>query len=60
MENVIFNELLIRGFNVDVSVVPVVKRDEEGKQKRIMYEIDFVYNKGNQKYYMQSTLSYGN
>lgn len=54
LENVIFNELLIRGFNVDVGVVPVVKRDEEGKQKRITYEIDFVCNKGNQKYYIQS------
>ncbi|MCH5234820.1 MAG: ATP-binding protein [Muribaculaceae bacterium] len=54
LENVIFNELLIRGFNVDVGVVPVVKRDQEGKQKRITYEIDFVCNKGNQKYYIQS------
>ena len=54
LENVIYNELLIRGFNVDVGVVPVVKRDNEGKQKRITYEIDFVCNKGNQKYYIQS------
>lgn len=54
MENVIYNELRVRGFNVDVGVVPVVIRDKEGKQKRITYEIDFVCNKGNQRYYIQS------
>lgn len=54
MENVIYNELRVRGFNVDVGVVPVVIRDQEGKQKRITYEIDFVCNKGNQRYYIQS------
>ena len=54
MENVIYNELRIRGFNVDVGIVPVVIRDKEGNQKRISYEIDFVANKGNQRYYIQS------
>lgn len=54
MENVIYNELRVRGFNVDVGVVPVVIRDKEGKQKRVTYEIDFVCNKGNQRYYIQS------
>lgn len=54
MENVIYNELRVRGFNVDIGVVPVVIRDKEGKQKRVTYEIDFVCNKGNQRYYIQS------
>lgn len=54
MENVIYNELRVRGFNVDVGVVPVVIRDKEGKQKRVTCEIDFVCNKGNQRYYIQS------
>lgn len=54
MENVIYNELRIRGFNVDVGVVPVYIRDQEGKNKRVTYEIDFVCNKGNQRYYIQS------
>lgn len=54
MENVIYNELRIRGFNVDVGIVPVFVRDEFGKNKRVTYEIDFVCNKGNQRYYIQS------
>lgn len=54
MENVIYNELLVRGFNVDVGVVPVTIRNAEGKQKKVTYEIDFVANKGNQRYYIQS------
>ena len=54
MENIIYNELRIRGFNVDIGVVPVTIRDKEGKQQRISYEIDFVCNKGNQRYYIQA------
>lgn len=54
MENVIYNELRVRGFNVDVGVVPVFVRDSDGKNKRVTYEIDFVCNKGNQRYYIQS------
>lgn len=53
MENVIYNELRVRGFNVDVGVVPVVIR-EDGKQKRRQYEIDFVCNLGSKRYYIQS------
>lgn len=53
MENVIYNELRIRGYNVDVGVVPVVKR-ENGKQVRRQYEIDFVCNLGSKRYYIQS------
>ena len=54
MENVIYNELLVRGFNVDVGVVPVVVRDENGKQLRTQLEIDFVCNQGSKRYYIQS------
>ena len=54
MENIIYNELRVRGFNVDVGIVPLVIRDERGNQKRISYEVDFVANKGNQRYYIQS------
>lgn len=54
MENVIYNELLIRGFNVDVGVVPVVTRDANGKQVRAQLEIDFVCNQGSKRYYIQS------
>ncbi len=54
MENVIYNELRIRGFNVDVGIVPVTVRDADGRQRRDSYEIDFVCNKGNQRYYIQA------
>lgn len=53
MENIIYNELRMRGFNVDVGVVPVVIR-EDGKQMRRQYEIDFVCNLGSARYYIQS------
>lgn len=54
MENIIYNELRIRGFNVDVGVVPIVRLNEEKKQTRAQLEIDFVCNQGNKKYYVQS------
>lgn len=54
MENVIYNELRVRGFNVDVGVVPIVTRNSEGKQNRVQLEIDFVCNLGSRKYYIQS------
>ena len=54
MENVIYNELRVRGYNVDVGVVPVTVRDEAGRQLRKQYEIDFVCNLGSKRYYIQS------
>lgn len=54
MENVIYNELRVRGFNVDVGIVPIVIRDSEGRQNRVQLEIDFVCNLGSKKYYIQS------
>ena len=52
MENIIYNELLIRGYNVDVGVVEV-REDDARKQ----LEVDFVCNQGNKRYYIQSALN---
>lgn len=54
MENIIYNELKIRGFSVDVGVVTLNTKDAEGKSIRKQLEIDFICNKGEQKYYIQS------
>lgn len=54
MENMIYNELRVRGFNVDVGVVPVVAKDENGKQLRFSLEVDFICNLGSRRYYIQS------
>ena len=57
MENIIYNELLIRGFNVDVGVVEHSERDENGKVVRKRLEVDFVCNRGDQRYYIQSAFA---
>ncbi len=57
MENVIYNELRYRGFNVDVGVVEKRKKDVDGRQKRVQYEIDFIAMQGSRKYYIQSAFS---
>ena len=54
MENMVYNELRIRGFNVDVGIVPVVMADESGRQRRSSFEVDFVCNLGSRRYYIQS------
>ncbi len=54
MENVIYNELCIRGFNVDVGNVSVRRRDADGVMRRISLEVDFVANLGSRRYYIQS------
>lgn len=51
MENIIFNELKIRGFNVDIGVVVVNGSGKDGSSVRKQYEIDFVCNKGSKRYY---------
>ncbi len=53
MENTIYSELKLRGFSVDVGVVVIHAKDNEGKSVRQQTEIDFVCNKGDQKYYIQ-------
>jgi hypothetical protein len=54
MENVIYNELRVRGFNVDVGVLPVVTNERNGKQRRSSLEVDFICNLGSRRYYIQS------
>ena len=57
MENVIYNELCMRGYRVDVGVVPVTEKDAEGKATRKQLEVDFVCNLGSARYYIQSAYS---
>lgn len=54
MENVIYNELRIRGYSVDVGMVETRPLNSEGKRIRKQYEVDFVANRGSQRYYIQS------
>lgn len=56
MENVIYNELRMRGFQVDAGSVEAYIRDKNGTAKRVQYEIDFVANQGDIRYYIQSAL----
>ena len=57
MENILFNELVARGYNVDVGVVDAFDRNRNGKVVRKRYEIDFVVNAGFNKVYVQSAYS---
>jgi hypothetical protein len=54
MENLIYNELRVRGFNIDVGVVPFVTKDNDGSQQRTNLEVDFICNLGSRRYYIQS------
>ena len=53
MENIVYNELLARGYLVDVGIVEVNRKNAEGKSIRKQLEVDFVTNMGNQRYYIQ-------
>ena len=53
MENIVYNELKIRGYNVDVGVVDIFDKDKNGKRVRKQLEVDFVVNQGNKRYYIQ-------
>lgn len=53
LENIVFNELCLRGYNVDVGVVPIAARDGAGKVQRRQLEVDFVCNLGSARYYIQ-------
>ena len=57
MENVIYNELLIRGYYVDVGVVEVTYSDEEKRRLQKQLEVDFVCNQGSRRIYIQSALA---
>ena len=54
MENIVYNELLIRGYNVDTGILDVYGKDSAGKRVRKQLEVDFVVNQGSQRYYIQA------
>ena len=57
MENVLYNDLIRRGMNVDVGVVVYNTKDADGKKIRKQLEVDFVVNQGGKRFYIQSALS---
>ncbi len=59
MENVIYNELRMRGFSVNVGNLTVVENEKTGKTVKKQLEVDFVVNKGSRKYYIQSAYMLG-
>lgn len=60
MENILYNELIARDFNIDVGVVEYNHVDENGKKVRRQLEVDFVVNKTDKRYYIQSALTVAN
>ncbi len=57
MENIIFNELKVRGYNVDVGVVEAFVTGKNGVRQRKQFEVDFVCNQGSKRYYIQSAFA---
>ncbi len=57
MENIIYNELLIRGFSVDVGIVEYNFKSSNGTSQRTQLEVDFIANKGSKRYYIQSAFA---
>ena len=57
LENIIYNELITRGYSVDIGMVEIRKPNKEGKWSRSQLEVDFIASLGSKKYYVQSTLS---
>ena len=60
MENILYNELRSRGYNVDVGMVETMERNKDGKPTRKRLEIDFVANQGSKRYYIQSAFRMDN
>ena len=60
MENIIYNELKVRGYAVDIGIVNVYDYDKKNKRILKNYEVDFIASKGNNKYYIQSAFSIDN
>ena len=60
MENIIYNELRIRGYKVDVSLVEHYSTGKDGKRQKKQLEVDFVATKGSEKYYIQSAFAMNN
>ena len=59
MENIIYNELIVRGYTVDVGIVEYNYKDSSGKSKKTNLEVDFVITEGSKRYYIQSALTVG-
>ena len=57
MENVIYNELRMRGYRVDVGVIPIAEKAPDGRAVRRQLEVDFICNLGSSRYYIQSAYS---
>ena len=57
MENIIYNELIYRGFNVDIGIVEINERQQNNHYIKKQIEVDFVANKGNKRYYIQSAFA---
>ena len=57
MENILYNELMIRGYSVDAGIVTHDEKNEEGRIVRNQLEVDFVANRGSQRYYIQSAFA---
>lgn len=57
MENIIYNELIVRGYRVDVGMVEIKTLNKEGKWLRSQLEVDFIASLGSKKYYIQSAFS---
>ncbi len=57
MENILYNELVSRGYSVDVGIVEYNHTDGNGKKIRSQLEVDFVVNMANRRYYIQSALT---
>jgi len=57
MENIVYNELLVRGYNVDVGIIDIYAKNKEGKRLYKQLEVDFVVNQGSQRYYIQVAYS---
>ncbi len=57
MENILYNELRVRGYNVDVGIVKHYGKDKNGKTIRQEFEVDFVANRGMERYYIQSAFA---
>ena len=60
MENIIYNELKVRGYAIDIGIVNLYDYDKKGKRILKNYEVDFIASKGNNKYYIQSAFSLDN
>lgn len=60
MENIIYNELRIRGYKVDVGLVEHYSTGKDGKRQKKQLEVDFVATKGSEKYYIQSAFAMNN